>query len=190
MKILCISGSKNHEGRTALAIDTIRKGAEKAGAETEGVFLTDLNVESCRQCDDDGWGVCRREGYCIIKDDFESLVEKIGESDVVVFTTPVYFRDLSESMKRFLDRLRRVSAFRPEPATKGVPAAGVTMAGGGGGGATQACLNLESTLQMCQFDVVDMIPLRRQNFEIKLPMLTLTGEWLATKPESGPRPAR
>jgi hypothetical protein len=61
------------------------------------------------------------------------------------------------------------------------------MAGGGGGGATQACFNLESTLQMCQFDVVDMIPLRRQNFEVKLPMLEMTGEWLATKPVSTAR---
>lgn len=187
MRILCLSGSKNHEGRTARAIEAIRKGAEKAGAETECIFLTDMKLEHCRQCDADGWGACRREGYCVIKDDFESLVEKIGSSDVVIFATPVYFRDLTESMKAFLDRLRRISAFRPEPATKGVLAAGVSMAGGGGGGATQACLNLESTLQMCQFDVVDMIPLRRQNFEAKLPMLEMTGEWLATRPASTPQ---
>jgi NAD(P)H-dependent FMN reductase len=112
------------------------------------------------------------------------LVEKIHGSDVVVFATPVYFRDLSESMKAFLDRLRRISAFNPDPITKGISAVGLSMAGGGGGGATSACMNLESTLQMCRFDVIDMIPIRRQNFEIKLPMLELTGEWLATKPSS------
>jgi NAD(P)H-dependent FMN reductase len=112
------------------------------------------------------------------------LVHKIHESDVVVFATPVYFRDLSESMKTFLDKLRRISAFNPDPITKGVSAVGLSMAGGGGGGATSACMNMESTLLMCRFDVIDMIPTRRQNFEIKLPMLELTGEWLATKPTS------
>lgn len=184
MKILAISGSRNPEGRTARSINAVFKGAGKAGAETESFFLTDLNLEQCRQCDADGWGVCRREGYCVIEDDFSMLVDKIKSSDVVVFATPVYFRDLSESMKGFLDRLRRVSAFRQDPPTKGVSAVGISMAGGGGGGAVSACMSMEATLQMCQLDIVDMIPLRRQNFEIKLPMLELTGEWLATKPTS------
>jgi hypothetical protein len=40
-------------------------------------------------------------------------------------------------------------------------------------------------LPECGFDVVDMIPLRRQNLEFKLPILELTGEWLVTKPTSG-----
>jgi len=183
-KILFISGSRNWDGRTAGAINAIIKGAEKAGAKNESFFLPELDLHHCQQCDADGWGVCRREGYCVINDDFQMLVDKIKESDVVVFATPVYFRDLTESMKSFLDRLRRISAFNPDPITKGISAVGMSMAGGGGGGATSACMNLESTLQMCRFDVIDIIPIRRQNFEIKLPMLALTGEWLATKPTS------
>ena len=184
MNILLLSGSRDRNGRTARAINAIITGAEKAGAETESFFLPELKLERCRQCDENGWGPCRREGICVVNDDFQMLVEKIKESDVVVFATPVYFRDLSESMKSFLDKLRRISAFNPEPITKGISAAGLSMAGGGGGGAVSACMYLESTLQMCRFDVIDMIPIRRQNFEIKLPMLELTGEWLATKPTS------
>ena len=37
----------------------------------------------------------------------------------------------------------------------------------------------------CGFDVVDMIPVRRQNLEFKLPLLELTGQWLTSKPVSG-----
>ena len=184
VKILCLSGSRDRNGRTARAINSIISGAEKADANTQRCFLIELNLEHCRQCDANGWGTCRREGHCVVEDDFQMLVNKIHESDVVVFATPVYFRDLSEIMKVFLDKLRRISAFNPEPITKGISAVGLSMAGGGGGGATSACMNMESTLQMCRFDVVDMIPIRRQNFEIKLPMLELTGEWLATKPTS------
>ena len=32
----------------------------------------------------------------------------MGRADLVIFATPVYFHDLSESMKAFLDRLRRI----------------------------------------------------------------------------------
>ena len=41
---------------------------------------------------------------------------------------------------------------------------------------------------MIGFDVVDVINVRRQNIDVKVPMLEMTGEWLATKPESGPMP--
>lgn len=184
MQIFILSGSRNPEGRTALAINALRKGIEKAGSRTECIFLPELSLERCRQCESDGWGVCRREGYCVIEDDFASLVDKIKTSDAIVFANPVYFADLSESMKAFLDRLRRISAFNENPITQGIPVIGLCMAGGGGGGAPSACFNMERTLQMCRFDVVDMIPLRRQNLDAKLPMLELTGEWLTTKPTS------
>ena len=55
MKILFLSGSRNREGRTAKAIDAVSKGAEKAGADSERFFLTELDLERCRQCDSDGW---------------------------------------------------------------------------------------------------------------------------------------
>jgi hypothetical protein len=58
------------------------------------------------------------------------------------------------------------------------------MAGGGGGGAPYSCVILERYLPECGFDVVDMIPIRRQNFEFKLNILPFTGEWLATKQTS------
>jgi len=184
MKILRISGSRNREGRTAKAINTIARGANRAGAETESYFLTELNLERCRQCESDGWGVCRIEGYCIIEDDFAMLVDKIKSSDVVVFANPVYFSDLTESMRGFLDRFRRISAHQKVKPAQSIPAAGLCIAGGGGGGSPNACVNLERVLQVCGFDIIDMIPLRRQNLEAKLPMLELTGEWLATKPTS------
>ena len=184
MKILMISGSRNREGRTAKAINTIADGANRGGAETESFFLTELNLERCRQCESDGWGVCRNEGYCVIEDDFAMLVEKIKSSDLVVFANPVYFFDLTESMRAFLDRLRRISAHQEIKPAQGISAVGLCFAGGGGGGSPTACVNLERILQVCGFDVIDMIPLRRQNLEAKLKILELTGEWLATKPTS------
>ena len=108
MQILVLSGSKNREGQTARAINAVCKGIVGAGGDAETVFLTELNLERCRQCDPDGWGLCRSEGKCVIEDDFSSIVEKIEAADVIVFANPVYFGDLSESMRGFLDRLRRI----------------------------------------------------------------------------------
>lgn len=188
MHAFMISGSRNKEGRTAHCAEAIAKGLKKKGVTSELVFLPTMKLERCRQCDPDGWGVCRREGYCIIKDDFASIVERLKSADVAVFANPVYFRDMSDSMRGFLDRLRRISFRQANPPMQGKPALTICMAGGGGGGAPSASFSLETVLQMIGFDVVDVINVRRQNIDLKLPMLETTGEWLATKPTSGPMP--
>ena len=184
MQILVLSGSRNSEGQTARAIDAIGRGIAKAGGNTERFFLPELSLERCRQCESDGWGVCRQEERCIIDDNFSSLVDRIKSSDVILFATPVYFGDLSESIRGFLDRFRRIGALKAAKPAQGISAVGLCLAGGGGGGATSACLNLERILLRCGFDVVDMIPLRRQNLDAKLQILELIGAWLATKPTS------
>ena len=198
MNIIIISGSKDREGKTAQAIEAIRKGIIKTGSDSECIYLTEHKLEKCRQCNPDGWGICRSEHRCIIEDDFDSIVEKIKAADAVVFATPVYFSDLSESMRGFLDRLRRTSfrfgaSPRPgsppaTPARQNTPAVGLCYAGGSGNGTISCAFFLERILQTCGFDLVDMIPVRRQNLEMKLPYLERVGEWLTTKPVSGPPP--
>jgi multimeric flavodoxin WrbA len=193
VKILILSGSRNREGQTARAINAIRKGLTDAKGKSEVIFLTELKLERCRQCDPDGWGLCRKEGRCVIEDDFASIVEKVKKADVLVFANPVYFGDLSESMRTFLERFRRTRFMRPGsgppgpfPSAGGTPAIGLCSAGGSGNGTVSCAASLERVLQTCGFDVVDMIPVRRQNIEVKIPMFELTGKWLATKPTSGP----
>ena len=199
MKLLVLSGSRNQQGKTAQAINAIIKGTNEDGGSSECIFLPELTLERCRQCNSDGWGVCRSEGHCIIDDDFASVVEKIETADVVVFANPVYFGDLSESMWDFLRRFGRTHFNRRPTANQSVPGStpsressipviGLCYAGGSGNGTTSCCANLERILQQCRFDVIDMIPIRRQNLEVKMPMLESVGKWLVTKPISGPWP--
>ena len=179
MKFVMISGSRNPAGQTAQAADAVLKGLKTAGASVERVFLPVLNIERCRQCDDDGWGLCRRAGECVIEDDFAGLVEKIRRADAVVFANPVYYGDLSESLRAFTDRLRRICTQDAGRAgIKGKRAIGVGVAGGGGGGAPECCVSLKRVLSICGFDMVDMVPVRRQNLEAKLPKLEMLGKWL------------
>jgi len=115
MNILFVSGSRNPEGRTARAVNAVLEGAKEAGSNVELVFLPELNLERCRQCDQNGWGLCRSEGHCIVEDDFNPMLEKVRKADVCVFASPVYFSDLSESMLTFLGKIRR-TIFNPEAA--------------------------------------------------------------------------
>ncbi|MFW6132527.1 MAG: flavodoxin family protein [Planctomycetota bacterium] len=180
MKATVILGSRNPAGQTASAAGALSDGLRAEGADVERFILPEMHIERCRQCDSAGWGVCRHEGRCVIGDDVDELVEVLAASDAVVFATPVYFSDLSESMKALLDRLRRRCV---HDATKarlgGIRAVGVCVAGGGGGGAPNCCTVLDRTLSTCGFDVVDMVPVRRQNLKMKCPLLDRTGRWLA-----------
>jgi len=180
MKLFVLLGSRNPEGQTARAAEALVQGARERGAEAERAFLPQMKLERCRQCEDNGWGACRAEGRCVIEDDFAFLVEQIRGVDAAVFAVPVYFGDLSESLRAFLDRLRRITRHEAaRPGIEGKPAVGVCVAGGGGGGAPACAVRLEKVLQTCGFDVVDLVPARRQNLEHKVQVLRLTGAWLA-----------
>lgn len=185
MEVIMICGSRNPEGQTARAMQAMAAGIARAGGHVEKVFLPIRKLEHCRQCDDNGWGLCRREGRCVIADDFADIVAKLRPAHAVIMATPVYYSDLSESLRVFLDRLRRICthpAGRLSLEDKAV--IGICVAGGGGGGAPACCVSLEKILSTCKFDVVDMIPVRRQNLAIKMEMIELAGAWLATGPRS------
>jgi len=188
MKVLAVIGSRNQQGKTAALTQALLDGLEEKGAATEKTFLTSLHLEVCRQCEEDGWGICRSESRCIIEDDFDSVVKNIDGADAVIFSTPVYFGDLSESMKTFTDRLRRCTAqiiSRTNTNKNFKPVIGICYAGGGGGGAEPCCVSLKKVLAQCGFEVIDMLPARRQNLPIKLKTLKSIGEWLLDHVETG-----
>jgi len=183
MKVTIVSGSRTAEGQTGRAAAALADGLQSRGAEVETVLLPQRAIERCRQCDERGWGVCRTEGRCVIEDDFDEVAAKLHAADACVFATPVYFGDLSESLRALLDRLRRTSI--PDAGKKGLagkPAVGVCVAGGGGGGAPACAVSLEKVLRTIGFDLLDVVAVRRQNLEMKLDVLRATGRWLATAP--------
>ncbi len=185
MNAVIVLGSRNPEGQTAIAADSLADGLAAGGADVDRAYLPEMTIERCRQCDRAGWGICRTEGRCVIEDDFAGLVAKLAAADAVAFATPVYFGDLGESLRAFLDRLRRTCVNEAGKAkVKGKRAVGVCVAGGGGGGAPACCVSLERILNTCGFDVLDLIPVRRQNLQMKRRLLAATGKWLAAGAEA------
>jgi multimeric flavodoxin WrbA len=70
--------------------------------EYEIVRLSDHNLGTCKGC-----RVCFDQGeeFCQFKDDRDKLIEKITNSDGVIFASPNYSFHVSAVMKIFLDRL-------------------------------------------------------------------------------------
>lgn len=99
-KILGIIGSPRMNGNTHVLMSRILDGARANGANTETVFLGDLNISEC-----DGCHACwKGKHVCSKNDDMSDLYLKIMESDVMIFGTPVYWFGPTAIMKCFIDR--------------------------------------------------------------------------------------
>ncbi len=68
----------------------------------EYVFLKDYRLENCRGC-----CLCFQKGeeFCPLKDDRDILLQKIYDSDGVIFATPTYAFQVAAPMKTLFDRL-------------------------------------------------------------------------------------
>ena len=98
-KILIILGGGRKKGNTAQLADAFMKGAMEAGHKTELISLNQLQVNGCIGCN-----ACRYGKPCVQKDDFNSLVPKILEADLLVFASPLYFWTISSKIKAFIER--------------------------------------------------------------------------------------
>ena len=177
MKCLAIQASPNKDGLTASLAQKVLDGFKSEGGIVELIHLNHMDIKPCMACEK-GWGECR-DGTCIIADDFQGIRDKMGDADVIVFSTPVYFGDLSESAKRFLDRLRRTEAFSGCDTCYRKRFIGVAAAGGSGNGAVRALSNLEYYFKRLGCEIVDLVPVTKYSKEHKLPMLMHVGERLA-----------
>lgn len=102
MRILAVNGSpRGQSGNTERILQPFLEGAREAGAETEVVYLKDKKINHCSGC-----FTCwtKTPGVCIHRDDMPGLLEKIRQSDVIVFATPLYVYTVSGLMKDFMDR--------------------------------------------------------------------------------------
>jgi len=177
MKVLAIHTSPNSDGLTATMAQMALDGAQAAGATTELIHLCQMKLERCRQCEQ-GWGLCRREGKCVIEDDFQAIRKRIGDADAVVISTPVYFGDVSEVTKAFFDRLRRCERHSDPSALKGTPVLSIAAAGGGGGGGPTTLVNLERYYAVLGWPVFDGMTVTRRSREYMLIAARAAGEKL------------
>jgi len=105
---LAICGSARQNGNTAFLLRQVLAGAQRAGAATELVFASELDLKGCLGCDG-----CKapRAKQCVVQDDMQYLYRKLAHADLWVFGTPVYWFHVSAHLKAVIDRLYALFSF-------------------------------------------------------------------------------
>lgn len=102
MKVTAFVGSarKKHTYRTTEKF--LQKLQSLGDIEYEMVSLSDYDLKICKGC-----MLCLNKGeeLCPLKDDRDKLIEKMNNSDGIIFSSPNYSFNVSGFMKIFLDRL-------------------------------------------------------------------------------------
>ncbi|MBD3175634.1 MAG: flavodoxin family protein [Armatimonadia bacterium] len=177
MKILALQTSPNEHGLTATMARATLAGAEELGADTDLVHLRQRDIKACLACED-GWGQCRRDGTCIIEDELQAIRESMHSADALVISTPVYFGEVSEVTKSFLDRLRRCE-WGGDGKLSGTPVIAISAAGGTGGGVVSALAQLDRYLQVLGLTPVDLITVTQRSRPHKVDTAAAAGRTLA-----------
>ena len=99
MKVLGLAGSPRRRGNTDLLLEQAIMGADKAGASVETVVLNKLEISPCRHCDG-----CINTGVCVIKDDMQSLHDKLRTADRLILAAPLFFMTVPAQTKAMIDR--------------------------------------------------------------------------------------
>lgn len=103
MKILALYSSP-HQGQSNsgylldVIIDEINRSGNHSILKCD---LTKMNIGTCINC-----GVCRRPGNngCFQKDDMQQIAAAIAEADYVFMATPLYWWNISATLKGCIDR--------------------------------------------------------------------------------------
>ncbi|GHU75720.1 flavodoxin family protein [Clostridia bacterium] len=168
MKFVIISGNPKTSGLCRSIIDEIIRGAKESDADIQEINTNDMTY--CRVCGD-GWGTCLKENKCSFGDDgFTVAQETLRQADAVAIVTPVYWAEVTESLKNFLDRFRRCeqSVFANQKGIlAGKPVLLVASPGGSGRGSLTTLQQMERFCEHTGAIVFDYIMANRWNSDYK-----------------------
>jgi multimeric flavodoxin WrbA len=107
MKVLGIMGSPRRQSNTEILLDKALEGAREVGAEVEKVPISDLDISPCLEI-----YACFKDGNCSIKDDMQTLYDKLADADHIIFASPIFFYGVAAQAKAVIDRCQALWARR------------------------------------------------------------------------------
>ena len=166
MKYLIITGSPKQDGLCHSVTKEIAKGASDGGAEVE--ILNANGTEVCKCCNG-GWGSCGKSRECSFGEgNFNKAQESVRNADMICIISPVYWGEVAEGLKSFMDRLRRCeSMFKQDGALDGKQTLLVATAGGSGGSMLPCIEQMERFCWHTKAAVFDYIGVNRWNSDYK-----------------------
>src|SRR4030043_1629124 len=173
--VLGLVCSPNRAGGTNQLVRAALEGASRAGVATELVQMADHVVTACKDCLP--W-VCLTKQKCTFEDDaFEFLSQKVLNCGALILGTPVYWWDTSGMVKYFILKMFRVFA-RSAP-LRGLPAFGLSIAGGTGNGLISGLRPVYHFFQVMQMRAIEPLPVTRFNFPAALERAKELGRLMA-----------
>lgn len=102
MKILVLNGSPKKKSDTFRLTDAFLKGLNRRGEhEVRVVDVIDRKIAPCRGC----FGCWKRmDGHCVIRDDQNAILDLYRDSDVIIWSFPLYCYGMPSHLKAVLDR--------------------------------------------------------------------------------------
>ncbi len=102
MKVLLLNGSPKRERSDTLRVSrAFIKGLGESDTYQQ-IDTVSANVKPCLGC----FGCWRNGGHCVIKDDdMADILQKIKESDLVIWSFPLYNFSMTAHMKAVMDRM-------------------------------------------------------------------------------------
>ena len=113
MKILCINGSPKREKSDTMRItraflDGLRDTVPEVAVEI--LHAVDCRIEYCHGC----FTCMRNGGHCAIEDDMRGILQKMLDSDVLLFSFPLYCYGMPAPLKALIDRVLPLSSMEME----------------------------------------------------------------------------
>ena len=102
--LVMVASPKNERSGTLIPTKAFVEGLEQNGDyETEYIYIDKMHIKPCRGCLS-CWG--REDGSCFMKDDDVPMIrEKLINSDIVIWSFPLFLFGVPSQMKVLMDRI-------------------------------------------------------------------------------------
>jgi len=99
LKVVGIVSSPRKKMNTDTLVAKVLEGAQSIGAETEKIYLNDLEIKPCQACNR-----FPAPDYCFYRDGMEKIYDVLATADALVIGAPAYFGSFSAQLKLLIDR--------------------------------------------------------------------------------------
>ena len=113
MNIAALQGSARKNGNTAKVLGWIHNELESSGHSVDNIYLSSKDLNGCLACKK-----CKEktdEIACVRDDDVIPILEKVLDSDLVIYASPIYFWGFSAQIKNVIDRTYSLYANYHQP---------------------------------------------------------------------------
>ena len=112
MKLMAIIGSPRKGGNTELLVDQVIEGCKSTRElEVEKFFVVDKKIGHCTGCMSCVFP-SPGTGKCLIDDDMAYMLERMQESDALIFGSPNHMRTITAPLLNFLTRMLPLLVFK------------------------------------------------------------------------------